>query len=151
MWRANIRNRAFDRMGERFGSLIDPNHFGGRSAFDIKGKKREQPAANLIKKEHLFELQLAIPGYKKEELEIELRDDVLIVRGERNSSPTRMEKEGTFIIEEFDFDSFERSFRLSPDIAHEKIEATYDKGILHITFEDVPEEEERAFQKVRVQ
>lgn len=150
MWRANIRNRAFDRMGERFGTLIDPHHFGGKSAFDVKRPKREVPPANLIKKEHLFELQLAIPGYKREELEVELRDDVLIVRGERTKSPTVMEKEGNFIVEEFDFDSFERSFRLSPDIAHEKIEATYEQGMLRITFEDVPDEEERAFQKVKV-
>lgn len=150
MRRTNIRNRAFDRIGGRFGTLIDPYHFGGKSAFDVKRPRREVPAANLIKKEHLFELQLAIPGYKREELDVELRDDVLIVRGERTKSPTVMEKEGNFIMEEFDFDSFERSFRLSPDIAHEKIDATYDQGMLRITFEDVPDEEERAFQKVKV-
>lgn len=151
MLRPNIRNRAFDRMGERFGPLVDPYHFGGKNAFEIKRKKRKQPAANLIKKGKLFELKLAIPGYNKEDLEVELRDEVLIVRGERNKSITQIEESGEFIMEEYDFDSFERSFKLSSVIAHEKIEASYENGVLTISFEDVPEEEERAYQRVKVE
>lgn len=41
MRRATRRNRAFDIIGDRFGSLIDPSHFGGKSSFSIK--RRNQP------------------------------------------------------------------------------------------------------------
>lgn len=36
MRRGTRRNRAFDIVGDRFGSLIDPSHFGGKSSFSIK-------------------------------------------------------------------------------------------------------------------
>jgi len=38
MRRGTHRNRAFDIMGDRFGALIDPSHFGGKSSFSIKRK-----------------------------------------------------------------------------------------------------------------
>jgi len=38
MRRGTHRNRAFDIMGDRFGALIDPNHFGGKSSFSIRRK-----------------------------------------------------------------------------------------------------------------
>ena len=149
MWRASISNRPFDRMGERFAPLVDPNHFMGRSAFDIKRHNKDVPAANVIKKGKLFELQLAVPGYAKDELDVTLKDNILVVSGKKNY-PSEEVVDKEFILEEFDYDSFERCFRLSSTIAHEKIEANYDNGILRISFEDVPEEEERAYQKVKV-
>lgn len=40
MRRGTRRNRAFDIMGDRFGSLIDPSHFGGKSSFSIKRRNQ---------------------------------------------------------------------------------------------------------------
>ena len=48
-----------------------------------------------------------------------------------------------YILEEFKMDAFERSFRLDPSIAKEKITAEFKDGILTLTFIDVPKEEER--------
>jgi HSP20 family protein len=131
-------------MGERYAPLIDPYHFWGMSAFDIKRK----PAVNIKKKGHLFEFQVAVPGYKKEELEVVLENGYLIIRGEKE----KFGKEDTenFIVEEFDFDSFERSFRLHENIAEEKVHARYEEGILYIEIDDVPKEEEKAYQMVDI-
>ncbi|MDX1666345.1 MAG: Hsp20/alpha crystallin family protein [Saprospiraceae bacterium] len=151
MWRPNIKNRAFDRMGERYARLIDPDHFLGRSAFDIRRNwDHLRPPVNIVKKEggKIFEIELAIPGFRKEDIEIMVKDDIMTVKGEKS----RREKgeSSEYVLEEFDFDTFERRFLLSPSISHEKITATYRKGILLITFTDVPKEEERASQKVKV-
>jgi hypothetical protein len=45
MRRGMRRNRAFDIMTDRFGSLIDPSHFGGKSSFSIKRKKADRKEA----------------------------------------------------------------------------------------------------------
>jgi len=152
MWRPDIKNRAFDRMGERYSPVIDYAHFLGRSSFDIPWEKREVPPARIIKKEdRLFELELAIPGFTKEDLSIVVQDDVLTIRGEKTDSRRSEESEEEFIMEEFNFDSFERKFKLSPSISQEKITAKYEEGILRLTFIDVPEEEEKAYQNIKVE
>ena len=135
MWTARIRNHAFERMGD-FGHLIDGDHFLGRSAFDIQRKKEGEPKVNVLKKGKVFELQMALPGFSKEEIEILLEGDVLKVRGEKNQAAEAPQPE--FILEEFDFNAFERCFKLSPKIARDAIEATFENGILTLSFEDIP-------------
>jgi HSP20 family protein len=149
MWRAKISNRAFDRMGERYAHLIDPYHFLGRSAFDIPwNKDRLVPPVNIKVEGELFTLELAVPGFTKEEITVTLEDDVLTIKGEKSTKAE--EKEEGFILEEFDFNSFERKFRIADTIAHEKITAKLENGVLRLTFVDVPEEEEAAYQTVEV-
>jgi HSP20 family molecular chaperone IbpA len=149
MLRANIRNRAFDRMGEGFAPLIDPNHFLGRSAFDIHYPHKDQvPPVNIKQDGKLFELELAIPGYNKSDLEVTVKDDMLTVSGEKRRS--EQDNFTKYIFEEFNYSSFERSFKLDPRIAHEKITAKYENGILKLTFIDVPAEEEMLYQQVAV-
>jgi len=147
MLRAPIQNRAFDRMGERYARLIDPNHFLGRSAFDVKYPK--VPPVNIIKNGKLFEMEVMVPGFKKGELDVFVDDGVLTIKGEKSLS--HHDREGTFVLEEFDFDSFERKFKLASSIAREKISAQYQNGILRLTFVDVPEAEETDSQTVEVQ
>ncbi|MCB9301985.1 MAG: Hsp20/alpha crystallin family protein [Lewinellaceae bacterium] len=147
MIRPPIKNRSFDRMGEKFATLIDPNHFLGRSSLDIH-QHPHLPPVNILKKGLLFEMEVVVPGFKKEELEVSLQDDVLTIRGQKSYPAS--EKKGEYIMEEFDIDSFERKFKLARTIAHEKISAKYENGVLRLTFTDVPKEEEKAYQKVKV-
>lgn len=152
MWRPDIRNRAFDRMGERYAPIIDPDHFLGRSAFDIE-RPRNFPKANIKQKGEngeIFELELAVPGFSKEEIEIQMNDDLLTIRGNKSKS-VEVKEADEFLMEEFAIDSFERKFRVAASIAHEKITARYENGILRLTFIDVPKEEEKLFQTVEVQ
>ncbi len=149
MLRPKIKNHAFERMGENFAHLIDPDHFLGRSAFDIPYKKKNVPPANIRQENKLFELELAVPGFNKDEIEIVVKDNLLIIKGEKSKSETITES--NYILEEFNYNTFERSFRLSPKVAHEKISAQYKNGILVLTFIDVPEEEEMTYQKVKVE
>lgn len=147
MWRPKIKNHAFDRMGERFGPYIDPDHFMGKSAFDIKRHDGEPPV-NIKKSGTLFEFDVAVPGYKKDELQVLLEGGYLIIRGQKEVQAELTE--ANYVLEEFDFTSFERTFLLNEMIAREKVNASYNDGILHIEIEDVPEEEEREFQTVPI-
>ena len=147
MWRAKIKNHAFDRMGEEYAKLIDPDHFLGRSAFDIPYKK--VPPVNILKEGKLFEMEVMVPGFRKDELEITVKDDILTIRGEK--SLAKQEKKDQYILEEFDLDTFERKFKLANSVGHEKITAKYENGILRLTFVDVPKAEEKAYKKVVVE
>ncbi len=143
------RNRAFSRIKPAFGPLIDRDHFGGRNAFNIqRDYQKGQPAANIRTRGRLLELELAVPGYRKEEIEILVQDDLLKIRGEKNNKGKT--ESSQYILEEFDLETFERCFRLADGVGHEKITATLRNGILRLLFVDVPEAEERAFQKITV-
>ena len=148
MLRANIRNRSFDWMGETWKRYIDPYHFLGKSAFDIPWGDKYVPSANIHRKGVDFVLDLAVPGFEKEEIEIIVKDDVLTIKGEKSHSETRLDQKD-YILEEFDFDSFERSFKLAPSIVEDQIEAHYKNGVLTLVFAGVLEEE-RPYQKIEI-
>jgi HSP20 family protein len=117
-------------MGEKFSPMIDPNHFLGRSPFDIPW--HEMPATNVSKQEEKVVLDLSVPGFTKDDLEILIAGKTLTVKGEK---PHRLKKTGIeYIVEEFSMDSFERKFRLSDEINAEHINAKCENGVLHIIF-----------------
>lgn len=150
MWRANIKNRAFDHMGEEWAPLIDPNHFLGRSAFDIPyPKSKKAPPAKLLRKGDLLVLEVTVPNYKKEELEVEVNNDLLFVRGKKEGRLKTAKSE--HVAQELQRDTFERLFKLAPAIAKEGVEATLKEGVLRIKFHDVPSEEESVHRKVVIE
>lgn len=147
MFRARIHNHSFDRMGERYARLIDGDHFLGRSAFDIH-RPKPHPPVNVKKNGTLYELEMPVPGYSKDEIAILVKNDTLTVKGEksRSSAETTID----YVQKEFELDRFERSFQLDPGVGREKITATLQNGILKITVVDVPPEEEKPSQHVEV-
>lgn len=138
MFRSNTKNHAFDRMGKRFSPVVD-EHFLGRRAFDIPWTS-PRPKANLAQKEnHLFKLQLAVHGFARAEIGIEVRDDQLIIKGEKQKDLPGAAME--FNLSDFDTDQFERPFRLAPGVRHEQITARYENGILTLEITHIPREE----------
>ena len=148
MQKFSIRNHSFDRMGSRYGPVIDHDHFLGHSAFQFQWKKGSPGSIKLSRKGELFHMEVAVPGFSREELTVAISDDILVIRGVRKQQQAHPETE--FIVEEFDTDSFERKFRMSPEISREKITARYENGILFLTFIDVPPEEEKNAQFIQV-
>lgn len=87
------------------------------------------------KEEYLFKMEL--PGVKKEDLEIELNNQTLVIKGEKKESQ-EMKKENFYRIESA-AGSFSRSFRLPNSVDNSKIKASLKDGILEV---HVPKQEE---------
>ena len=86
------------------------------------------PSVNSIENNDSFEIDLAVPGMKKEEFSIELNDKVLVISSE---SSNNIEND-KMRLNEFNFSSFQRSFRVPDSVDHDKIKANYKNGILKI-------------------
>lgn len=56
-----------------------------------------------------------------------------------------------YIINEFESDIVERTFRLAEGIGHEHIDAKLENGILYLTFTDVPKDEEKVYQLIEIE
>ena len=89
------------------------------------------PAVNIIEQDTQFLIELAAPGNKKEDFEIEIEDGILSISSSSNKEDNTSEKE-TFTRHEFSYNSFRRSFTIPESVDVSSIEATYSEGVLLI-------------------
>ena len=101
------------------------------------------PLANLSrnKEEDKFTIEIDLPGVKKEDIDLTVDGDYLIVTAERKMCD-EVRREDYYMIESA-FGKYARSFYLPEDIDRDSIEAEYRDGRLIITFEKVPEKKRR--------
>lgn len=97
------------------------------------------PAVNIRETHDAFIVEMAAPGMRKEDFQIELKDNLLTIRSEFEREEELGEGE-RYKRREFSYQSFERSFRLNQNVVDEKkINATYQNGVLRL---NVPKREE---------
>ena len=89
------------------------------------------PAVNIIEQDTQFLIELAAPGNKKEDFEIEIEDGILSISSSSNKEDNTSEKK-TFTRHEFSYNSFRRSFTIPESVDVSSIEATYSEGVLLI-------------------
>jgi len=99
------------------------------------------PAVNISETENEFQVELAIPGVKKEDLKISLDKNVLTVSSEKKIE--NVEEGKKFSKREYSYNAFSRSFTLPESADHSKIEADYTDGVLALT---ISKKEEAKFQ-----
>lgn len=88
--------------------------------------------------ENAYELESDLPGFRKEDISIDIEEDRLTVSAERKQEERAEEKNG-YVHVERSFGSYSRSFDLS-GIDTEGITASYTDGVLKITLPKKPEE-----------
>jgi len=103
------------------------------------------PAVNIREDEKAFYLELAVPGMNKNDLKIEVKDEVLTISAEQKDE--KQEEHEGYRRREFSYSSFCRSFYLPEDVNGDKIGASYKDGILNV---EIPKmEEEQKKEKIR--
>lgn len=91
------------------------------------------PPANIIEGEEDYKISIAAPGFEKSDFDIELNEDLLTISlGKENDQEDKNEEQNSYVMREFNFNSFKRSFKISENIDKDKIEATYKNGILEL-------------------
>lgn len=88
------------------------------------------PAADVYEIGGEYVVELEVPGYEEKDLDIELTDHTLVIKGE--IAETKEEKEKTFSLHERLEKSFERRFAIPVEVDLEKFEANFAKGVLKI-------------------
>ena len=96
------------------------------------------PSINIKENENEFVVDVAAPGFEKEDFNIELNHDVLTISSQVKEESESKEGE-KFTRKEFSYKSFKRSFTLPELVEDENISATYKNGILSI---HIPKKEE---------
>lgn len=89
------------------------------------------PSTNILEKNEFFELHLALPGVKKEDVKIDLEKNILSISSEKKSSD-QGEAGMKYNRKEFAYGTFCRSFTLPETIDVDKIKADMADGILKV-------------------
>ena len=115
---------------------------------DFWGKKNPlygKNAKNMMKtdiREHEkgYEVDIDLPGFKKDEISAELKDGYLTVSAAKGLDKDEEDKKGKYIRKERYAGALSRTFYLGEEIREEEIKAKFENGILSVS---IPKEEEK--------
>lgn len=97
------------------------------------------PAVNIRENKDEFMIDVAAPGMKKEQINVDYENGRLTISSEKKEQK-KEEKTDTYTRREFSYMSFHRAFTIPENLVDgDKIKATYNEGILHIS---LPKREE---------
>ena len=106
------------------------------------------PKVNIREEEGAFYLDVAAPGLSKENFDLKVDKDVLIVKGSKEAE--KEEKQDTYYRKEFSYGVFERRFRLPDTVDVEDIQAGYEDGILTITLPKLEADQVESNRRIEV-
>ncbi len=89
-----------------------------------------KPTVSTREGEFAYHVEVDLPGVKKEDISVDVKENNLIISGERNFKEERQETDYYKI--ESSYGKFERSFALPENVDIENIEATCTDGVLEV-------------------
>ena len=107
------------------------------------------PATNIMKtdiREHDtgFELDIDLPGYRKEDVKAELKDGYLTISAQTRSDNDEKEENGKYIRRERYYGTCSRSFYVGKELTQDDIKAAFSDGILRLS---IPKEVPKAIEE----
>ena len=128
--------RSFDLLNSMFNNFQDEKTSSLSDDFS--------PTINTREGEYAYHIEVDLPGVKKEDINIQVEDNILVVSGERKVKK-EMKEENYYKIES-SFGSFSRSFSLPEEVDVENIHAENEDGVLEVI---VPKLESAKVDKVK--
>lgn len=123
---------------ERMNRLFDETISKARGTGEEMGRSGWHPPVDIYETDEQIILKAELPGIKKKDIEIEINDDILVLKGE-----SRFEKnvqEENYHRMERSYGPFQRIFTLPYIVDKGSINAKYNQGVLEITLQKLREE-----------
>jgi HSP20 family protein len=118
-------------------SLMDRLFNADKFHRDFSETNSSSPLVNIKQAEDKYSVEMSVPGFDKNDFNIELNQNELIISSEKEENK---EHEGEkYTRKEFRYQSFRRSFTLPETVDGDKISAQYKDGVLYV---DIPKREE---------
>lgn len=121
------------KLADKMPSVFDDFFKPWNEWFDNGGLYRKLmkiPSVNVTEGKDSYTVSLAAPGMKKNDFKIDINGDMLSISSEKEES--KEEKEKKYTRKEYSYSSFSRSFTLPDNVTKDKIEATYEDGVLNL-------------------
>jgi len=103
-------------------------------------------------KENEIEIAVEVPGVKKEDIKVEIRDGHLLIRGKKEDKKTSGVKEnGKKMVQEISYGEFSRVVPLPEGVDSAQIKARLENGVLHLTIPKPEVKPEEKPQQIEVE
>ena len=127
----------FDDMFDHF------EHMMGDDGFFVRNTMSNFPPYNIVKTgENTYDVELALAGFNKKDIDIEYKENVLIVKSKKQDSPEEIDPDGNIIHRGISKRMFSKSFTIANDV--EVKGAELKDGLLKVTLERIVPEHKKA-------
>ena len=106
------------------------------------------PAVNVKETSQQLELELAVPGMKRDEIVVKVENGMLNISAE--SKQEKEEKEENYTRKEFNYAAFNRSFSIPDSLDQDQISAKYEEGILQVIIAKKEENKQEAAKSISI-
>ena len=103
-------------------------------------------ALDVVQRPEEIVVKASVPGVKPDAIEVAIEDNILTIRAERK--PDFEDQESAYLVQERPSGSFYRALRLPDTVDANKVNSTYENGILSIS---LPKAEEKKRRQIKVQ
>ena len=111
---------------------FDDNFWGKKNP--LYGKHAQNMMKTDIReKDDSYELDVDLPGFKKDEIKVQLKDGYLTLSAAKGLDKDEQDQKGNYIRRERYAGTMSRSFYVGEDVTQEDIHAKYEDGILRLS------------------
>ncbi|WMI65052.1 Hsp20/alpha crystallin family protein [Aestuariibaculum sp. YM273] len=106
------------------------------------------PAVNIMNSENKYTIEMAVPGLKKSDFNIDIDNNVLSISAATETE--HKEESEQYTRREFGYSSFKRTFTIPKTVDIERIKAEYNEGILNIHLPKMEKDKTKSIKKIDV-
>lgn len=135
----------------RYSSPLD--RFFRNDMFDFWGGDNAVetvPSINITEEQHDYKIEMAAPGMKKDDFNIDIDDNIITISSEKESEETDGKNGKNYTFREYNYSRFSRSFSIPENAETSKISAKYNDGILCLTIPKKTEQVKSKSQKIKI-
>ena len=122
----NLFDDWFDFPGFRGLGRVENKLYGDRAGRLMK--------ADVHEKDRQYDMDIDLPGFKKEDIKVELHDGYLQVSAVKGLNEEEKDEKGKLIRQERYSGSMQRSFYVGESIKQEDVKAKFEQGVLKLSF-----------------
>ena len=122
-----------------------------RDPFFTSSNTTKLMKTDIQEKDDKYILDMDLPGYDKEDIKAQLKDGYLTISAQKNTSNDEKDEKGNYIRRERYCGKCSRSFYVGDSIKEEDIKASFNNGILELTFpKEAPQKEEEEMKYITI-
>lgn len=120
------------RPQEMFSTTLIDNFLNDDWVKNLYKKVTAIPAINVIETDSEYDMEMAVPGLTKEDLNVQVDENYLNISMEKKTETEHKTEKKNYLRREFSTQQFFRSFELPENVDKEKITAKVENGVLKI-------------------
>ncbi|MBD3230515.1 MAG: Hsp20 family protein [Candidatus Lokiarchaeota archaeon] len=90
------------------------------------------PKMDIKEYDDKYDVLVEVPGFDKEDIEIEINNNILTIKSEKKTKKEEEDEEGNYVYRERSYMNFSRKLRLPENVHSDDIKASMEKGVLKV-------------------